>query len=49
MVTNQLFTPNQYSFTAGTPNVTQLLIAVNSWTEGNCAVDVIYFDLTKAF
>ena len=49
MVTNKLFTPNQYGFTAGTPNVIQLLIAVNSWTESNCAVDVIYSDLTKPF
>ena len=46
------FIPNQYGFTAGKSCVNQLFTAVNFWTEsleGNCVVDVIYFDLTKAF
>ena len=37
---------------AGKSCITQLLTAVNSWTESledNCAVDIIYFDLAKAF
>ena len=44
MLTNNLFTPNQYGFTAEKSCVTQLLTAVNFWTEsleGNCVVDII--------
>ena len=52
MITNDLFTPYQHGFTVGKSCVTQLLTAVDSWTkslEDGCAVDVIYFDLAKAF
>ena len=52
MITNDLFTPYQHGFTVGKSCVTQLLTAVDFWTkslEDSCAVDVIYFDLAKAF
>ena len=52
MITNDLFTPYQHGFTVGKSCVTQLLTAVDFWTkslEDSYAVDVIYFDLAKAF
>ena len=52
MTTNNLFTPNQHGFSSGKSCITQLLTAVNSWTESleeNYAIDVIYFDFAKAF
>ena len=52
MITNDLFTPYQHGFTVGKSCVTQLLTAVDFWTKSlkdSCAVDVIYFNLAKAF
>ena len=42
----------QHGFNVGKSCITQLLTAVELWTkslEDGCVVDVIYFDLTKAF
>ena len=51
MTINNLFTLNQHGFSSGKSCITQLLTAVNSWTKSleNYAIDVIYFDFTKAF
>jgi len=50
MFTSNLFTPYQHGFTAGRSCATQLLAALNCWTEsidGGHSVDIVYF--AKAF
>ena len=49
---NNLINPCQHGFTMGKSCTTQLLTAVNSWTEAlekGLSIDVIYFDFAKAF
>jgi len=49
MVANNLFTPYQHGFTAGRSCITQLLAALNCWTDEGYSVDIIYFDFAKVF
>ena len=50
--TNNLINPSQHGFTMGKCCTTQLLTAVNLWTqalEKGHSIDIIYFDFAKAF
>ena len=52
MCNNNLFSPNQHGFTARKSCTSQLLHAVNYWTQcldNKYPVDVVYLDFHKAF
>ena len=52
MLTNSLFSPSQHGFIAGRSSTTQLLRAMDYWTQSlndGYPVDIIYLDFRKAF
>jgi len=52
MLTNSLFSPSQHGFIAGRSCTTQLLTAMDNWTQSldnGFPVDIIYLDFRKAF
>ena len=52
MLTNSLFSPSQHGFIAGRSCTTQLLTAMDYWTQSlndGYPVDIIYLDFRKAF
>ena len=52
MLTNNLFSPSQHGFVAGRSCTTQLLTAMDYWTQSlndGYPVDIIYLDFHKAF
>ena len=52
MTVNCLLSPTHHGFTVGKSCITQLLAAANYWTsslEADNSVDILYFDLAKAF
>ena len=46
---NNVISPQQHGFTRGRSYSTQLLLAMNDWTKALHSVDILYFDLVKAF